>query len=190
MLAEACEEMARHRQQTESYWPQGKGPQAQGKAWDEDVDKSKGHEDRKMSDKTGGETEAGCDDQCFRCGGLHRTSQCPAPGDHKINTPTDKTMDKRGRPEQAEFQMKLAILQKINPRIARKPGLPRKKRPRKSISEDGQEKGMLQPQPNDRPWLTGKDGSQQQVIFRDIFRVTAGRLQGKEDLDASEASAG
>ena len=90
MLAEACEEMARHRQMKESYGPKGKGPRAQGRAWDENVDKSVGPEDQKMDDKTGGETEAGCDDQCFRCGGLQGTSQSPDRGDRKTNTLTDK----------------------------------------------------------------------------------------------------
>ena len=114
-----------------------------------------------MDDKTGGETEAGGDDQCFRCGSVrHQTSQCPAPGGHRIRALTDKTIDKRGRSEQAEFQMKLAILQKINPRIARRPGPPRKKRPRKNAPKESQGSGMLPPEPKDSPWLLGKDGSQ------------------------------
>ena len=102
---------------------------------------------------------------------------------------TDKTIDKRGRSEQAEFQMKLAILQKINPRIARRPGPPRKKRPRKNVPKESQGSGMLPPEPKDSPWLLGKDGSQKQVIVKDIFTVTAGRLEDPEDLAASEASA-
>ena len=99
---------------------------------------------------------------------------------------TDKTIDKRGRSEQAEFQMKLAILQKINPRIARRPGPPRKKRPRKDVPKESQGSGMLPPEPKDSPWLLGKDGSQKQAIVRDIFTVTAGRLENPKDVAASE----
>ena len=102
---------------------------------------------------------------------------------------TDKTIDKRGRSEQAEFQMKLAILQNINPRIARRPGPPRKKRPRKNVTKESPGSEMLPPEPKDNPGILGKEGCQRQVIAKDISTVTAGRLEDPEDLAASEVSA-
>ena len=146
-------------------------------------------DDPSLPDTTSGATEAGCKDRCFRCGSTqHATSRCSAPGGHWINVLTDKTMEKRERSEQAEFQMKLAILQKINPRIARKPGPPRKKRPRKTVPKGSPAIFSHVPEPKDDPWLIGKDGSQKQVIFRDTIPVMSGKSEELEEREALEAS--
>ena len=208
MLAEACEEMARHRQKTESYWPQGKGPQAQGKAWDEDVDKSKGHEDRKMSDKTGGETEAGCDDQCFRCGGLHRTSQCPAPGDHKISSPTDQPEESGMTFDEISFVAAGGAEDGGNPddedtRILAKEqsevgeafvdcGAAESIGGAKALELLGKLIGpeQIQIDQDDRPWFICEDGSRQQVMSKVTFHMTAGWRTGKGDFYVLEAPPG
>ena len=167
MLAEACEEMARHRQMKEFYVPG----------------------DQKMDDRTGGEVEAGGDNRCFLCGSeQHETLRCPAPRGHRITVLTDETVEKRGRSEQAELQMKLVILQKINPRIARKPGPPRKKRPRKTAPKGSYVPFSHVPDPKEETWLSGKDGRQKQVIFRDIIPLVSGKSEELEEREALEAS--
>ena len=90
--------------------------------------------------------------------------------------------------EQAEFQMKLAILQKINPRIARKPGPPRKKCPRRTAPKESHAVFSHVPEPKEETWLPGKDGSQKQVVFRDIIPAISGRSEELEDFEAFEAS--
>ena len=90
--------------------------------------------------------------------------------------------------EQAEFQMKLAILQRINPRIARKPGPPRKKRPRRMVSEESSAVSSHVPERKEETWLIGKDGSQKQVIFRDIIPMISEELEGLEDFEMLEPS--
>ena len=182
MLAEACEEMARYQQMAER-------PRAHGKVWEENMAKSVDFDDPSMPDTISGATEAGCKDRCFRCGSVrHNTLQCSVPGCHRIIALTDKTMEKRERSEQAEFQMKLAILQKINPRIARKPGPPRKKRPRKTVPKGSPAIFSHVPEPKEEIWLSGSDGSQKQVIFRDIIPAITGRVEDPEDFEAIEAS--
>ena len=84
--------------------------------------------------------------------------------------------------------MKLAILQKINPRIARKPGPPRKKRPRKVVSEEIDAVSSHGPKHKEETWLTGKDGSQKQVIFRDIIPMISEEFDGLEDYEMFEPS--
>ena len=84
--------------------------------------------------------------------------------------------------------MKLAILQRNNPRIARKPGPPRKKRPRRIVSEENDAVSSHGTKRNEETWLTGKDGSQKQVIFRDIFPVLSERFEGLEDFETFEPS--
>ena len=84
--------------------------------------------------------------------------------------------------------MKLAILQKINPRIARKPGPPRKKRPRRPVSKESSAVFSHVPEPKEETWLPGKDGSQKQVIFRDIIPMISERFEGLEDFETFEPS--
>ena len=182
MLAEACKEMAIYQQMTER-------PRAQSKAWEEDMVKSVDLDDPSLPDTMNSDTKAGCKDRCFRCGSTqHATAQCPVPGGHWIYVLTDKTMEKRERSEQVEFQMKLAILQKINPRIARKPGPPRKKRPRKTVPLGSSAIFTHVPDPKEEIWLNEKNGGQKQVIFRDIIPAVTGRLEESEDFEAIEAS--
>ena len=146
-------------------------------------------DDPSLPDTTSGATEAGCKDRCFPCGSTqHATSQCSAPGGRWINVLTDKTMEKRGMSEQAEFQMKLAILQKINPRIARKPGPPRKKRPRRTVPKESHAIFSHVPDPKEETWLSERDGRQKQVIFRDIIPVMSGKPEELEEREALEAS--
>ena len=182
MLAEACKEMDWYQQLAER-------PRAHSKVWEENMVKSGDIDDSSLPDTTSGAMEAGCKDRCFPCGSTqHATSQCSAPGGHWINVLTDKTMEKRGMSEQAEFQMKLVILQKINPRIARKPGPPRKKRPRRTVPKESHAVFSHVPEPKEETWLPGKDGSQKQVIFRDIIPAISGRFEELEDFEAFEAS--
>ena len=84
--------------------------------------------------------------------------------------------------------MKLAILHKINPRIARKPGPPRKKRPRKMVPKESHATLSHVPEPKEENWLRRKDGSQKQVIFRDIIPAISERFEEPEDFEAIEAS--
>ena len=90
--------------------------------------------------------------------------------------------------EQAEFQMKLVILQKINPRIARKPGPPRKKCPRKTVPKESHAIFSHVPDPKEETWLSRKDGSQKQVIFRDTIPAMSGKSEELEEFEALEAS--
>ena len=90
--------------------------------------------------------------------------------------------------EERELPMKLAILQRINPRIARKPGLPRKKRPRKVVSEEIDAVSSHGPKGKEETWLIGKDGSQRQVVFRDIIPMISEEFDGLEDYEIFEPS--
>ena len=118
----------------------------------------------------------------------HATPKCPPPRGHRTNVRTDKIVEKRGTTEQVELQMKLAILQRINPRIARKPGPSRKKRPRRMVSEESSAVSSHVPERKEETWLIGKDGRQTQVIFRDIIPMLSERFEGLEDFETCEPS--
>ena len=182
MLAEACKELNRYQQMIER-------PGIPEKVCEENMVEAYDFDDSDLPDPNRGARQLGAKTEVFFWEiDQHATPKCSPPRGHRINVRTDKILEKRGTTEQVELQMKLAILQRINPRIARKPGPPRKKRPRRIVSEENDAVSSHGTKRNEETWLTGKDGSQKQVIFRDIIPMISEECEGLEDYEMLEPS--
>ena len=97
-LAEARKKLDRRRLRRDFYGPQEKRLPVPGTFPEKGDDKSKGEAQPETSftlslpgGQLGDEPRAGDDGQCFRCGGLHGTSQCPTRGNRTTNVLTDRS---------------------------------------------------------------------------------------------------
>ena len=95
-LAEARKRLDRRRRRRELYGSHKRRLSVPGNSPEKGDDKSKGEEQPETSftfqipgGQLGDEPRAGDDGQCFRCGGIHGTSQCPIPGNHQTKILTD-----------------------------------------------------------------------------------------------------